>query len=80
MFRLHDHFAVFVPHAHAENPITHANWEGTGVLPDVPVEPADALTVAYQSALKKQIDRVVDPERKTMLQTILKEQVEKKGQ
>lgn len=80
MYRLNDHFAVFVPHAHAENPITHSNWEGTGVLPDIPVDPKDGLSVAYQMALRKEIDHTSDADRKTMLEQILKEQQDKKGQ
>jgi C-terminal processing protease CtpA/Prc len=80
MYRLNDHFSAFVPHAHAESPVTHTNWEGTGVMPDVPVDPKDGLTVAYQTALKKQLDHTIDPQRKSMLEQILKEQVEKKGQ
>lgn len=73
MYRLNDHFAVFVPHAHAENPITHSNWEGTGVLPDIAVDPKDGLSTAYQMALKKEIEHTTDVERKTMLEEILKQ-------
>jgi C-terminal processing protease CtpA/Prc len=80
VFRLNDHFGVFVPSAHAESPITKTNWEGTGVLPDFAVDPKDGLTVAYTMALKKQIERTSDPERKTMLGEIVKEQEAKKGQ
>ena len=28
------------------NPVTHTDWEGTGVIPDVEAAPADALKVA----------------------------------
>jgi retinol-binding protein 3 len=77
--RLNDHFGVFVPHAHAENPITKTNWEGTGVLPDIAVDPKDGLTIAYTMALKKQIERTSDTERKAMLEQIVKEQEAKKG-
>jgi C-terminal processing protease CtpA/Prc len=79
VYRLNDHFGVFVPHAHAESPVTHANWEGTGVMPDVPVDPKDGLDVAYQMALKKQLDHTVDPDRKAALEKVLKEQDSKKG-
>jgi C-terminal processing protease CtpA/Prc len=80
VYRLNDHFGVFVPHMHAENPITRTNWEGTGVLPDVAVEPTEGLTLAYGMALKKQIAKTSDSERKAVLEQILKEQEAKKGQ
>jgi C-terminal processing protease CtpA/Prc len=79
MYRLNDHFAMFVPNAHAENPITHTNWEGTGVAPDVAVDPQDGLNVAYEMAIKKQIERTGDTALKNMLTQLLKEQEAKKG-
>jgi hypothetical protein len=44
--------AISVPHARSVNPITGTNWEGTGVVPDVPVAAAEALEVAYGIALR----------------------------
>jgi predicted nucleic acid-binding protein len=35
-----------VPFARAIDPVTHTNWEGVGVAPDVEVTAADALQVA----------------------------------
>ncbi len=43
-------FRVYIPSARAINPITHTNWEGTGVQPDVAADPADALKVALSLA------------------------------
>ena len=45
-YRLGDHFLASVPDARLISPITHTNWEGTGVIPDVEAAPADALKVA----------------------------------
>ncbi len=42
---------AFIPNGRAEHPITHGNWEGVGVQPDVAVAPGQALTEAYRSAL-----------------------------
>jgi len=42
------HFIIGVPFARAINPITHTNWEGTGIEPDVKVPAADALTTALR--------------------------------
>jgi C-terminal processing protease CtpA/Prc len=47
---VHVNDIVFIPSARAINPITHTNWEGTGVQPDVAVDPADALKVALSLA------------------------------
>ena len=49
-------FAVFVSGGAPENPITHRNWEGTGVLPDVAVASADALDRAQDLALQGLLD------------------------
>lgn len=45
-------FSVFVSVGSPVSPITHRNWEGTGVLPDVAVAPADALSTAQRLALE----------------------------
>lgn len=47
-----DCFLLQVPISEAISPITHTNWEGTGVQPDVKVPAADALNVAEQLAAK----------------------------
>ena len=51
--RITEHFSIGVPFARAINPITHTNWEGTGVEPDVKVPAADALTTAKKLAAEK---------------------------
>jgi hypothetical protein len=50
MYPLDDGFVIFVPAARAINPITHTNWEGTGVVPDVAVDPELALDEALARA------------------------------
>ncbi len=49
-FDLDEGFRVHIPVARAINPVTHTNWEGTGVQPDVAADPADALKVALSLA------------------------------
>jgi hypothetical protein len=39
---------MFIPGGRAMNPITKTNWEGVGVIPDVPVSPENALKVALE--------------------------------
>jgi hypothetical protein len=49
-------FAVFVSGGSPENPITHTNWEGTGVQPDVAIASAGALMRAQDVALQRLLD------------------------
>ncbi len=54
--RIDDHFTIGVPDTRPINPISHADWEGTGVTPDVSVKSEDALKAAEslaQTALQK---------------------------
>jgi hypothetical protein len=46
--RIDDHFMIGVPFARAINPITHTNWEGVGVKPDIMVPANDALATAQK--------------------------------
>lgn len=55
-FRLGEHFYAVIPGARTISPITHTNWEGVGVTPDVAAAPDNALAVAkdiLQSQLHK---------------------------
>jgi C-terminal processing protease CtpA/Prc len=52
---------VFIPNGHVVHPITHTNWEGVGVVPDVPTAPDRALTAAYALALKAAKPLVATP-------------------
>ena len=45
-------FAALIPNGETRSPITHTNWEGTGVEPDVVTNASDALIVVYKLALK----------------------------
>jgi retinol-binding protein 3 len=56
------HFEVFIPTKLVSNPITKTNWEGVGVMPDVPVAAASALETAYALALKTSTPHVADPD------------------
>jgi retinol-binding protein 3 len=51
--RVDDHFAVLVPSGRSINPITHTDWEGQGVQPDVRVDAEQALAKAQALALAK---------------------------
>ena len=47
-YRVNSHIEIFIPVGRAINPITHTNWEGVGVKPDIEVSAKDALDVAMQ--------------------------------
>lgn len=44
--RLGERFIMTVPHMRAQNPVSHRNWEGTGVEPDVNVPASEAMEKA----------------------------------
>lgn len=68
LYRLTAHFGIFVPNGRAISPITHTNWEGTGVAPDVAAPAAQALEVAHGLALDRLIAEETDAARKASLQ------------
>ena len=51
--RITEHFGIGVPFARAINPVTHTNWEGTGVEPDKKVDASQALEVAIKLATER---------------------------
>jgi hypothetical protein len=46
---LDDQFAIIMPYAESSSPITRGNWEGTGVVPDVPT----TAEAAFDEAVKR---------------------------
>jgi hypothetical protein len=50
--RITEHFGIGVPFARAINPVTHTNWEGTGVEPDLKVNASQALEEAIKLAIE----------------------------
>ena len=60
-YRLHPHFEAFIPIGRAINPVTGANWEGTGVIPDIAVPAELALDTAYRLALEAVIAGIGQP-------------------
>lgn len=51
--RIDDHFGMGIPEAKAINPFGNADWEGTGVEPDVKVKAENALVTAEKMAESK---------------------------
>lgn len=69
--RLGAHFMMFVPSGRPINPVTHTDWEGVGVVPDVKVSEKSALDVAQVTLLKDLIARETDQDWKRRLQNRL---------
>jgi len=46
--RIENHFGILLPTGRTINPVTGADWEGVGVVPDVKVPASDALTTAQR--------------------------------
>jgi C-terminal processing protease CtpA/Prc len=71
--RLGAHFMMFVPSGKPINPVTHTDWEGVGVKPDIASSADDALDVAQIAALKRLIATTSNPEWKMRIQHRLDE-------
>lgn len=71
MFRIAEHFGVFVPTGRAINPVTKTNWEGTGVEPDVKVVKELALKTAHLAALNKSLEKAKDEDLKRSLKDLI---------
>ena len=65
--RLNAHFQVFVPSGRPISPVTHTDWEGTGVAPDIKASARSALDVAQVAALRELIATETDPDWKERL-------------
>jgi C-terminal processing protease CtpA/Prc len=50
-YKVATHLDVTVSYARSINPVSQANWEGGGVVPDIPVPAAEAFSHAYRLAL-----------------------------
>jgi hypothetical protein len=65
--RITANFGVVIPQGRTINAVTKADWEGTGVKPDVEVPAAQALRAAHLMALRKALEKETDAERKERL-------------
>ena len=68
LFRLGEHHAAFIATGRAINPITHTNWEGVGVKPDIEAPPHEAVQRAHLLAIDKLKSEARDDARRTLLE------------
>jgi peptidase S41-like protein len=69
--RVTEQFGVWVPAGRAVNPVTGTNWEGKGVIPDVPVAADAALRTAHLRAVQKLLATERDADRRATLQRVI---------
>ncbi len=53
--RLNEHFGAIVPSGRSISPITHTDWEGVGVVPDIAMDADDALDHAQVMIIKDRL-------------------------
>jgi len=71
--RLNDHFGIFIPVGKAINPYSKTNWEGTGVDPDVRVDPKESLVAAHRLAVEKLLGSAKNQDDRDRLSQVLAE-------
>lgn len=71
--RLSTHFMMFVPSGRPINPVTHGDWEGTGVVPDIQTSAKKALDAAQLAILNEMVVAERDPARKDEMQDHIRE-------
>lgn len=73
-YKIGTYFVADIPFAYSVNPVTHTDWEGKGVQPDVKVPADQALLTAQLMAIRASIRRFgADTDRLGNLQRIAEE-------
>lgn len=71
IFPVDETLRVFIPIGTPVNPVTHSNWEGSGIVPDVVLPAETALPYAEQLALEKVLRRTADDARAAYTREVL---------
>lgn len=79
VYRLSEHFQMFIPTGRSINPVTRADWDGVGVSPDINVPQEQALAVAQLALLKKLLETTREPRATGELQQRIRELEEGAG-
>lgn len=62
---------MMIPNAESISPLTGGNWEGTGVVPDVPVPEVKAFVTAYVAAVSALLEKAHDEGKRRALERAL---------
>jgi hypothetical protein len=68
VFAIGQGYVMSVPVARSINPITKTDWEGTGILPDVPVRAEEALVKAQELILLNKLSSLSSDQEKEQVQ------------
>lgn len=68
LFAIGQGYVMSVPVARSINPVTKTDWEGTGVLPDMPVRADDALVKAQELILLNKLSTLSNDQEKEQIQ------------
>jgi hypothetical protein len=81
-FSVNQGFVMYIPFARSLNPITHTDWEGTGVIPDVKISANKALIKAQELIFREILTRTNDPKTKNkylyLINSLLENEVKEK--
>lgn len=61
-------FVAQIPFARSINPYSKNNWEGTGVIPDIPVQSSNALEKAMEGIYLKQLAKSTNDKQKRSIE------------
>lgn len=65
--RVNDRIIIRTPYGRSESFVTKTDWEGVGVMPDIPTDALNALEIAHCTALEEMIQATEDIKRKELL-------------
>lgn len=71
--RLNDHFSIFIPVGRAINPYSKTNWEGTGVDPDIRMDPKESLPATHRLAVERLLAGAKNQDDRERLSAVLAE-------
>jgi hypothetical protein len=70
-YKIGTYFTASIPFSYSVNPVTHTDWEGKGIQPDIEVPADQALLIAQIMAIRALIKRIpVDMDRVAQLEKI----------
>jgi hypothetical protein len=73
LFPIDDRLYVMVPTNHHKNAVSGTNWEGVGVVPDVPAAPEKTFAAGMAAALTAAAERKADAKERFRLRFLAQE-------